>query len=151
MIDRHDSMAMQGATALTNELDRDRETARRDFSASLMSNAKWHSLLQAVRSAELDIKQVVVKFIDVDDEKRMSLPIPRTRAYVDSMTFGPFPLVGIEWLEFPLVALLPAPEAVPAQPHRQDIAAVRRVIEATNKSFPLEDTPTGLRVIGHVR
>jgi hypothetical protein len=136
---------------LTNELDRDRQTARRDFSASLMSNAKWHSLLQAVRGAEIDIKQVVVKFIDVDDEKRMSLPIPRTRAYVDSQTFGPFPLTGIEWLEFPHVALLPAAPKIPLQPHRQDIAAIRRVIEATGKRFPLEDTPTGLRVIGHKR
>jgi hypothetical protein len=71
---------------------------RRNFRSSLMSNTKWHGLLEAVRGASIDIRQVVIKFID-----------------------------------------------------RQDIAAMRRVIEATGKRFPLEDTPAGLRVIGHVR
>lgn len=144
--------AMPGASTLTDELDRDRQTARRNFRASLMSNTKWHILLQAVRGAGLDVRQVVVKFIDVADEKRMRLPAPRTPACVDSIEFGPFPLVGIEWLEFPQVALLEvARENVPAQPYRQDIAAIRAVIEATGKRFPLEDMPGGLRVVGHVR
>ena len=49
------------------------------------------------------------------------LPTPRTRAFADSLEFGPFPFVGIEWLEFP------------------------------GTQFPLAETPTGLRLVGHVR
>jgi hypothetical protein len=104
------------------------------------------------RGASIDTRHVVIRFIDVDDDRRMALPVLRTSAYVDSPEFGPFPLVGGQWLEFPHVALLPAAGAkTPAQPYRQDIAAIRKIIEATGKRFPLEDTPTGLRVIGHAR
>lgn len=134
-----------------NDLNRDRRAARRNTRASLMSNAKWRALLEAVRRAEFDIQQVVVKFIGVDDEKPMRLPWPRTPAYADSMEFGPFPFVSIEWLEFPRVAFLPRGENVPPGQHSQDIATIRQVLEATGKRFPLEDSPTGLRVMGHLR
>jgi hypothetical protein len=135
---------------LQDELNSDRRTVRRDYTASLMSNAKWRALLGPVRRADLDIRQVVVKFVGVDDEKRMQLPTLATQAFADSVEFGPFPLVGIAWLEFPHVALLPAGSSSSPRQHRQDIAAIRSALEATGKQFPLEDTPTGLRVVGHV-
>jgi hypothetical protein len=135
---------------LDDELNHDRRAARRNYRASLMSNAKWRVFLEALHGAELDIRQVAVKFVDVDDEKFMGLPRPRSPAFAFSLEFGPFPFVGIEWLELPRVALLPRGNVPPRQ-HSQDIAAIRRVLEATGKQFPLADSPTGLRIVGHLR
>lgn len=41
--------------SLDKELQRDRKTARRSFSASLMSNTKWRSLLAAIDGARIDV------------------------------------------------------------------------------------------------
>jgi hypothetical protein len=146
----HGSTRGHELIALRNELNRDRRAARRNFRASLMSNAKWWTLLEVVRAAELDIQQVVIKFVDIEDEKLMWLPIPRTRDFADSLELGPFPFVDIEWFEFPHVALLSRGKDVPPRKHRQDVAAIRSALEATGKRFPLTDSPTGLRVLGHV-
>jgi hypothetical protein len=136
---------------LDDDLNHDRRAARRNYQASLMSNAKWRAFLEALHGAKLDIQQVVVKFVDVDDEKLMWLPRPRTPTFAFSLEFGPFPFVGVEWLEFPRIALLPRGNNVPPRQHSQDLAAIRRALDATGKRFPLQDTPTGLRVVGHVR
>lgn len=136
---------------LDDDLNHDRRAARRNYRASLMSNAKWRVFLEALHDAQLDIQQVVVKFVDVDDEKLIELPRPRTPAFAFSLEFGPFPFVGIEWLEFRRVALLLRGKNVPPRQHNQDIAAIRRALEATGKQFPLTDSPTGLRVVGHLR
>ena len=131
-------------------LSRDRRAARRNFRASLMSNAKWSALLRAAGRIELDIRQVVVKFIEIDGETPIALPWIRTRAFADSVELGPFPLVGIEWLEFPHVASLPRGQNVPPREHSQDVSAIRLALEATGKQFPLQETPTGLRIVGHL-
>lgn len=146
---REDPAVDQDTTALVNRLDHDRRAARRSFGSSLMSDAKWCSLLVAVRSAGLDVRQVVVKFVDVADARRIWLPMPHGQAYADSLELGPFPFVGIEWLEFPHMALLEIGKDLPPQPHRQDVVAIRATLDATGKRFPLEETPTGLCVIGH--
>ncbi len=101
---------------------------------------------------QLAIKQIIVKFVDVENEKRMEVPwTSAPHAYVDSMSFGPFPVVGIEWVEVPAEAILKRDKGIPAERFAQDIGAVRTALEATGKQFPLTDTKSGLRITGHVR
>jgi hypothetical protein len=100
----------------------------------------------------MDVRQIVIKFVGVGNEHRMALPrLSAPHKFVDSIKFGPFPLVGIEWVEIPDVAVFPRDNNVPAEQYKQDRTAIRVALEATGKRLPLEDTPTGLRIIGHVR
>jgi hypothetical protein len=50
------------------------------------------------------------------------------------MAFGPFPLISIEWLEVPAVALFPRANHLPAQKIVQDIAAVESALLSSGKS-----------------
>lgn len=137
---------------LSDDLRRDRRTASRSYSASLMSNAKWRAVISALRSDGLGIRQIVAKFTDVAVPKPMDLPsLHPPHAFADSGTFGPFPLVGIEWIEVPAVAVFPRSNNVPAEKYAQDIVAVGAALTVLGKKLPLEDTATGLRVVGHVR
>jgi hypothetical protein len=139
-------------TTLADDLARDRRTARR-LPGSVMSNAKWRRLLTALRESGPDIRQVLVKFIDAEDIKTLG-PVwlaGTPHAFIDSFYYGPFPLVAIEWLEFPRQAQLPRSGGLPPQEHAQDIDAIRACLEATGKQFALEQTAHGLKVIGHVR
>lgn len=79
-------------------------TARRLFSAALMSDTKWCKLFGIVRDAHPDLHAVTVKFIDTEETRRMDFPpwLYPPRPYVDSATTGPFALRAIEWMEFPL-------------------------------------------------
>ena len=135
---------------LLDDLERDRRSSRANYSASFMSNAKWKTLLAAIEKSNLKVKQVVVKFIDDNEQRPMQMPAWRGQAFADSIEYGPFPFVAIEWLEFPRIATLPRGDNVPHR-QEQDIDAIRGVLDDTGKAFPLEDTPTGLRVIGHIR
>ncbi|MBX3539789.1 MAG: hypothetical protein KF735_19265 [Chelatococcus sp.] len=68
--------------------------------------------------------------------------------FADSLEFGSFPLVAIEWLEFPLEI----DEGGRGDLHHrrtQDIAAIRAALDATGKALPLQVTETGLRIVGH--
>ena len=138
--------------SLSHELDRDRRTAKRDYRGSLMSDTKWRSVLLALADEKLDVRQVVMKFIGVEKEARMHLPwLHGPHKFVDSIEFGPFPLVGIEWLEIPDIAVFPRANNLPAVEHSQNREVVRSTLEAIGKQLPLRDTPTGLRIVGHVR
>lgn len=118
---------------LSTELRRDKRAAQR-FSSSLMSNTKWRALFGALNKADIDIGPMNVKFTEISGVKTIKhLSLQTPYAFADCSEFGPFPLVGIEWLEF------------------HDVAPIRAMLQATGKHFPLEETPTGLRVIGHRR
>jgi hypothetical protein len=69
------------------------------------------------RGASIDTRHVVIRFIDVDDDRRMALPVLRTSAYVDSPEFGPFPLVGASGWSFRTSRCCPLPERRP-RPNR---------------------------------
>lgn len=117
-----------------------------------MSNTKWRIVFETLWTPQLDIRQIVVKFIDVEEAKRMGLP--RTKAphdFVDSIAFGPFPIVGIEWIEVPEKARFDVGKGIPAKLLVQDIDSVRAALERTGKLFPMSDGETGLRISGHVR
>jgi len=117
-----------------------------------MSSTKWRELFAVLRRPELDIQQVVFKFVGNARETAMGLPwLDAPHDYVDSMKRGPFPLVSIEWMEIRDEAIFPRSDNVPARRAAQDIDAVRSAIKATGKLFPLEDAAKLLRIIGHVR
>ena len=116
-----------------------------------MSNTKWHTVFEILECVSLNVRQVIVKFSENPNPIAMHLPwLPaEPHAYIDSMAFGPFPLISIEWLEVPAVALFPRANHLPAQKIVQDIAAVESALLSSGKKFPLETSPTGLRIIGH--
>jgi hypothetical protein len=75
--------------------------ARVRFSAAFMSDTKWRKALSAIDEAGLGIRQMVVKFVDVDEPKPMRFPPSWAcpRVYMDTIEFGPTELRSIEWLE----------------------------------------------------
>ncbi|MGA7329084.1 MAG: hypothetical protein WBX25_32495 [Rhodomicrobium sp.] len=125
---------------LSDKLARDRLDARRNYSASLMSNTKWRALFQAIEDAGVEIRQITIKFVGIDDEKPIRWVSPnRISRFLDTLEFGPVPLVGIEWLEFPNLATFPHHKNVRAAVFRQDTGAVRAAIESLGKHYPLEE------------
>ncbi len=137
---------------LSTELRRDRRLARRTFAASSMSNSKWRVVFAALAGMTPVPRQIRVKFIDSDEDRPVGLPwLDAPHAFVDSFEVGPFPLVAIEWIEVPAIALFPRPDAVPAEHHPQDIDAALAALEATGRQLPITRTATGLRIVGHQR
>ena len=134
----------------SNEVRKNRKLARLNYSSSMMSDTKWRTLIAAVSDKEVGVKQIIVKFIDHPQERKMQLPwLAAPYALVDSIEFGPFPLLYIEWLEFPRIVLLARGKNLADKSYVQDIDAIRSAIQSTGKLFPLEEYPKGLRVIGH--
>jgi hypothetical protein len=130
------------------ELERDRKTARRKYSASIMSSTKWRILIKAV--VESSFRQMIIKFIDDEREYTaggFNLHVPYQ--YVDVVS-GPRPLISIEWIEFPRIAILRLSDNSPAEQIPQDLDLVKAAISATGKRYTLEETERGFRVIGHV-
>lgn len=66
-----------------------------------MSDTKWRKALVAIEEAELGVREMRVKFIDIEDVKEMQFPPSWAcpRAYMDTIEFGPTELRSIEWLE----------------------------------------------------
>ena len=117
-----------------------------------MSNTKWRAVFSALKDKKLGIRQIIVKFIDVDKPEAIGLPWLKTSyPFVDSARFGPFPLISIEWIEVPTIALFARHSNVPAEEYPQDTIAIRSALVALGKRLPLEDMVTGLRVVGLVR
>jgi hypothetical protein len=57
-----------------------------------MSDTKWRKLLGAVAAAGLPVREMVVKFIDVDEPRSLGFPpildgVPH--AYMDTIEFDP--------------------------------------------------------------
>lgn len=137
---------------LSDDLRRDRRFARRRYSSALMSNSKWRAVFTALADVRPALRQMVVKFIDRDDIRTMDLPwLHAPHAFVDSFEFGPFPLVAIEWIEIPAVAVFRRSDGVPAERHPQDIDAVHATLDALGKRLPIVRTSDGLRIVGHRR
>ena len=102
--------------------------ARERFSAALMSDTKWRKLFGAV--GQLGPGHMIVKFIDLEEPRRMRFPpsLACPKAFMDTIEFGPVELRAIEWLELPI-----------------NLAPILRPIG----KFQLEPTPIGTRVIGY--
>lgn len=136
----------------SEELSRDRGVAPRSFSASLMSNTKWRAVFSTLIKLKPGIRQIIVKFVGAAEPKPMGLPwLSAPIAFVDSFEFGPIPLISIEWIEVPALALFPRPNGVPAERLSQNLEAVQSALAALGKRLPVTQTATGVRIVGHVR
>ena len=136
---------------LSHELDKARRQVRGDYAASFMSSTKWREALAILGAMEPAIRQIVVKFVNANTPLPMQLPwLSASHNFVDSLEAGPFPLLSIEWMEIPSLARFPRPNNVPAEEHIQDVTAIRGALERLGKKLPLENSPTGLKIVGHI-
>ncbi len=81
--------------------DDTRRRPQAQFSGALMSDTKWRKLIDAAVAARLPIDDMVVKFVDVDEPRRMRFPpsLAIHHAYMDTIEYGPVEFREIEWLE----------------------------------------------------
>lgn len=129
-----------------------RKDVAQNYSASLMSNTKWRTLFKALEASDVDIKGITVKFVGDNQEWSPVFPsLYPPHAYVDLWPLNVYPLVEIEWIEFRRIVVEKRPNNVPPALLPQDVDAIRAVIDATGKRFPIEFTEQGLRVVGHLR
>ncbi|RWP85438.1 MAG: hypothetical protein EOR12_25610 [Mesorhizobium sp.] len=123
-----------------------------NYSTSLMSNTKWRTLFKALGTSGIDIKGIAVKFVGESQEWSPVFPILYPpHAYVDLWPLNVCPLVEIEWIEFRRIVVEKRPNNVPPALLPQDVDAIRAVIDATGKRFPIEVTEQGLRIVGHLK
>jgi len=129
-----------------------RKEVARNYSTSLMSNTKWRTLFKALEASDVDIKGIAVKFVGDSHECSPVFPgLYPPHAYVDLWPLNVHPLVEIEWIEFRRIVVKTRPNNVPPALLPQDVDAIRTVIEATGKRFPIEVTEQGLRIVGHLK
>jgi hypothetical protein len=139
-------------TVLTDiERERIHAAIRDTCSASLMSDTKWHklfSVVETIASIEKYFLKSIRSTIEVIGSGYLGGHAPR--AFTDTASFGPIYLREIEWLEFPALVPRRPSDALQRADHHQDIEALKRALSAIGK-FPIEQTPRGLRIIGHAR
>ena len=138
---------------MSAERDRDRAYAHRTHAGSVMSDTKWRAAVFALLDPDLNLQQVIIKFIDSDREHRMKLPgLHPPHGYFYSGEFGPYPIVAIEWLEVPHEAEHPTGRlhGPKVRYETQDLDGARAMLRKTGKQYMIEDTPRGFRIIGHV-
>ncbi len=143
-------------TYLDESHQRNRRLMRRAFKASLMSDTKWRKLFLAVEKLDWRLALCRVKWIEGPNIRLLSTPGSTSlfppRPFVEAVEFGPFELCSIEWLEFPRVAIQEGnwmgrrDGAV----YEQDVERAERALRAVAR-FPMEQTESGLRGIGHLR
>ena len=135
---------------------RERRMVRRDFRASLMSNTKWRKLFLAVERLNLALPVCKIKWIDVEVPQTLRTPRSRDlyppRPFVIAHEFGPYALCSIEWLEFPRVATQEGHgrNHDAGTTYIQDVDRAEQALRLVAR-FPAENTPEGLRIIGHIR
>lgn len=118
-----------------------------------MSDTKWRRLFVALNEAEIGIDQIVVKFVDAEKTHAIRMPslgsLHPPYPYIDTIEFGPIELCAIEWIEIPEIPT-PSIEGVPASAVKQDIASARALIVSLGE-YPVEDSDSGLKIVGYVR
>jgi hypothetical protein len=122
-----------------------------------MSDTKWRTVFEALHNSDIEILRVLMKSLLNNSEFQTRLPEPYdpdvfghvTYGLVET-TYGPVPLVELEWVEFPAEVVFypddPSPKRV-----QQNLDAIEQVITNIGKRVPLERTASGLRIIGHIR
>lgn len=133
---------------------RERRMIRREFRASLMSDTKWRKLFLAIEELELALPLCRIKWIDVQVPRLLRTPTSGTlslpKPFVDTIEFGSFALCSIEWVEFPRAAKRESNGRSAGAACVQDVDRAERALEGVAR-FPMENTPEGLRIVGHVR
>lgn len=139
---------------LKKELEQARKLARQEFSSTLMSDTKWRKLFIALDQSDIQIQQILVKFIDLDDVRIMRMPKTHSlhppRAWIDTIEFGPVELRAIEWLKIPEFAAFLRPNKVPSRKEKQDIVEAQAIIMKLGL-YPIEETDDGLLIRGYNR
>lgn len=130
------------------------------FSASLMSDTKWHKLFVALDRPDLNLKQARIKFVGADKVRTINRPRAyvygkKPWPYIDTMEFGSFALRSIEWIEFPAMAEFErsSPNGsgrMPSNFEKQNIEQAAFILAGVGK-FPIESIGGALRILGHVR
>jgi uncharacterized protein DUF6678 len=125
--------------------------ARAHFSGALMSDTKWRKLIAALAKADPGLRQMQVKFIDVDEPRLMAFPpgLGCPRPYIDTVEFGPVELRAIEWLEFPAIARLERGK-LPALEIAQQVDAIEATLRSMGR-YPVRMTGSGVRIVGYTR
>lgn len=119
----------------------------RRFAASNMSNTKWVKLLKSAAVFAEKVPYLTVKLVygsEIQHTFTESYP-----EHVDDFWFRePIIYKEIEWLEFPKVQRLVKSEDVLTDFH-QDLKGLKAYLESVAQ-FPLEETETGLRIVGYI-
>ena len=126
-------MKNAGPRSLRDELEHDARRVREKTRASLMSDTKWRKLLAMLDGSGLELRQCVIKFVDVDAEKVMRRPahLYPPRPWIDTAEFGPVSLRSIEWMLFPRVAeFRDRGRTIPATYLSQDVEKAAELIAA---------------------
>ena len=116
-----------------------------------MSDTKWRKLISALKGIP-SIDHYFWKSIRGPAEMSgfgyLSANAPHK--FIDTFSYGPIYLREIEWFEFPTVIAQRTNGPTPAGGHLQDLAALRCALKSIGH-FPVEETPRGLRIVGHIR
>ncbi|WP_166146210.1 DUF6678 family protein [Methylosinus sp. RM1] len=134
------------------ELQRVGRTVQARAHASLMSDTKWRKVLSELNKPEWKLEYGIVKFIDVDEEKRVYFPIGLypPHPWVDTFCLGPIPLRSIEWMLVPRIAKYKRGNpGVPDGEIGLDVEAIMSAIDGLGK-YPIQLTDRGLLIMGHV-
>jgi len=119
----------------------------RRFIASNMSNAKWVKLLKAATLFAEKVPYLNVKLV-YDAEVQYTFT-ENTPENIEIFWFRePTIYKEIEWLEFPKVRKITNAEGVSTD-FQQDLNGVKDYLKSL-ACFPLEETETGLRVVGYI-
>jgi hypothetical protein len=133
---------------------RERRIMRREFRTSLMSDTKWRKLFLAIERLKLALPICRVKWIFGEEPEMLRTPTSKTlyppRPFIDSFEFGPFALCSVEWLEFPRVVTHDSRDGHGRVTYHQDVDRAEQALKVVAR-FPMENTPDGLRIVGHAR
>ena len=139
-----------GVISASVEHESVKRALRNTSPSSLMSDTKWRKLFSALTGVP-SVDHYFLKLIRGEEEEagygRFDQWPPH--AFVDTANFGPLYLADIEWIEFPSIVPKRKYGSTPPGGHYQDVQGLRRALDSIGK-FPIEETPRGLRIIGHV-
>jgi hypothetical protein len=113
----------------------------RDFSASVMNNTKWRELANALKGLPLAYR---IKWVDVAEPKPLGGIWSATDRHFDTVDFGPFLTLSIEWLD--IIPNVQGHDHVSAERAQEDVEVRLRAV-----SIPFHREGNSIRVTGHVR
>ena len=118
--------------------------------ATLMSNAKWRKFFRVVARDSEHVSTATWKLVGEPEPLVGYLPGVKDiwETSVDNCLNGPVEYKQIEWVELPSKVEFRRYKGAPISVRAQDLGSVANALRA-EAQFPLEDTPTGLRVHGY--
>lgn len=104
--------------------------------------------MEALRTPQLDIRQVIWRFVYGESEVRASLGRGYLTTGEDAVETGPFFYKEVEWIEVPRKCIPSGDEHLPYRHSHQDTDTAARAVSALG-AFEMEATETGLRIYGY--